>query len=65
MADLRIAKSVIMDLVLRHLHLDGVTSLEITRCTTKVAIPIPDAIYRELRQQQRLVLLGHKKNILV
>jgi hypothetical protein len=56
--DLRIPKSVVMDLVLRHLHLDGVTSLEVTSRTIKVAIPILDALFRELRQQHLVEVKG-------
>lgn len=57
-ADLRIPKSVIVDLILRHLHLDGMTSLEITSRTIKVAVPILDAIFRELRQQHLVEVKG-------
>ena len=58
LADLRIPKSVIVDLILRHLHLDGMTSLEITSRTIKVAIPILDAMFRELRQQHLVEVKG-------
>ena len=58
LADLRIPKSVVVDLILRHLHLDGMTSLEITSRTIKVAIPILDAMFRELRQQHLVEVKG-------
>lgn len=58
LADLRIPKSVIFDLILRHLHLDGMTSLEITSRTIKVAIPILDAMFREMRQQHLVEVKG-------
>ena len=56
--DLRIPKSVVVDLILRHLHLDGMTSLEISSRTIKVAIPILDAMFRELRQQHLVEVKG-------
>jgi hypothetical protein len=58
MADLRIPKSVVMDLILRHLHMDGISSLEITSRTLKIAIPILDSFYRELRQQHLVEVKG-------
>ncbi len=58
LADLRIPKSVIVDLILRHLHMDGMTSLEITSRTIKVSIPILDAMFRELRQQHLVEVKG-------
>jgi hypothetical protein len=57
-ADLRIPKSVIVDLILRHLHLDGITSLEITSRTLKIAMPILDGYFRELRQQHLVEVKG-------
>ena len=56
--DLRIPKSVVVDLILRHLHLDGMTSLEITSRTLKIAIPILDGFFRELRQQHLVEVKG-------
>ena len=35
--DLRIPKSVVVDLILRHMHLDGITSLEVTSRTLKTS----------------------------
>src|SRR5262252_7871386 len=58
LADLRIPKSVIFDLILRHLHLDGMTSLEITSRTIKVSVPILDALFREMRQQHLVEVKG-------
>ncbi len=58
LADLRIPKSVVMDLILRHLHLDGMTSLEVTSRTIKVSIPILDLLFRELRQQHLVEVKG-------
>lgn len=56
--DLRIPKSVVVDLILRHLHLDGISTLEVTSRTLKIAIPILDALYRELRQQHLVEVKG-------
>jgi hypothetical protein len=56
--DLRIPKSVVVDLILRHLHLDGITTLEITSRTLKIAIPILDSLFRELRQQHLVEVKG-------
>jgi hypothetical protein len=58
LADLRIPKSVVMDLILRHLHLDGMTSLEVSSRTIKVSIPILDLLFRELRQQHLVEVKG-------
>ena len=58
LADLRIPKSVVMDLILRHLHMDGISSLEVTSRTLKIAIPILDSFYRELRQQHLVEVKG-------
>src|SRR5260370_16530181 len=58
LADLRIPKSVVMDLILRHLHMDGISSLEVTSRTLKIAIPILDGFYRELRQQHLVEVKG-------
>ena len=58
LADLRIPKSVVIDLILRHLHMDGMTSLEATSRTIKVAIPILDQLFRELRQQHLVEVKG-------
>jgi hypothetical protein len=58
LADLRIPKSVVVDLILRHMHLDGMTSLEVTSRTIKVAIPILDLLFRELRQQHLVEVKG-------
>ena len=58
LADLRIPKSVIVDLILRHLHLDGMTSLEVTSRTIRVSIPILDLLFRELRQQHLVEVKG-------
>jgi hypothetical protein len=58
LADLRIPKSVVVDLILRHLHLDGMTSLEVTSKTIKVSIPILDLLFRELRQQHLVEVKG-------
>jgi hypothetical protein len=56
--DLRIPKSVVVDLILRHMHLDGITSLEVTSRTLKIAIPILDNFFRELRQQHLVEVKG-------
>ena len=56
--DLRIPKSVVVDLILRHLHLDGITSLEVTSRTLRIAIPILDIFFRELRQQHLVEVKG-------
>jgi hypothetical protein len=58
LADLRIPKSVVVDLILRHMHLDGMTSLEVTSHTIKVSIPILDLLFRELRQQHLVEVKG-------
>ncbi len=58
LADLRIPKSVVVDLILRHLHLDGMTSLEVTSRTIRVSIPILDPLFRELRQQHLVEVKG-------
>ncbi len=58
LADLRIPKSVVVDLILRHLHLDGMTSLEVTSKTIRVSIPILDLLFRELRQQHLVEVKG-------
>lgn len=58
LADLRIPKSVVVDLILRHLHLDGMTSLEVTSKTIKISIPILDLLFRELRQQHLVEVKG-------
>ncbi|HXJ41177.1 MAG TPA: hypothetical protein VNH18_17985, partial [Bryobacteraceae bacterium] len=58
LADLRIPKSVVMDLILRHLHMDGISSLEVTSRTLKIAIPILDGFFRELRQQHLVEVKG-------
>jgi hypothetical protein len=58
LADLRIPKSVVVDLILRHLHLDGMTTLEVTSRTIKISIPILDVLFRELRQQQLVEVKG-------
>jgi hypothetical protein len=47
-----------MDLILRHLHMDGISSLEVTSRTLKIAIPILDSFYRELRQQHLVEVKG-------
>jgi hypothetical protein len=58
LADLRIPKSVVVDLILRHLHLDGMTSLEVTSKTIRISIPILDLLFRELRQQHLVEVKG-------
>jgi hypothetical protein len=58
LADLRIPKSVVMDLILRHLHLDGMSTLEVTGRTIKISIPILDLLFRELRQQHLVEVKG-------
>ena len=58
LADLRIPKSVVVDLILRHLHLDGMTSLEVTSRTIRVSIPVLDPLFRELRQQHLVEVKG-------
>src|SRR5258708_7109366 len=47
-----------VNLILRHLHADGVTSLEITSKTLKISIPILGALFRELRQQHLVEVKG-------
>ena len=58
LADLRIPKSVVIDLILRHLHMDGMTSLETTSRTLKLSTPVLDPLYRELRQQHLVEVKG-------
>src|SRR5437667_12849223 len=58
LADLRIPKSVVIDLILRHLHMDGMTSLETTSRTLKISTPVLDPLYRELRQQHLVEVKG-------
>ncbi len=43
-SDLRIPKSLVMDILLRHLHSDGVTSLETTSYILKLPVPVLDSL---------------------
>ena len=47
-----------MDILLRHLHSDGVTSLETTSYILKLPIPVLDSLFRELRAQQLVTVKG-------
>jgi len=58
LADLRIPKSVVMDLILRHLHMDGISSLDGHQPDAQIAIPILDGFFRELRQQHLVEVKG-------
>ncbi len=57
-SDLRIPKSLVIDILLRHLHADGVSSLEATSHLLKLSIPVLDGLFRELRQQQLVTVKG-------
>ena len=60
LADLRIPKSVVMDLILRHLHMDGISSLEVTSRTLKLG-PVHDAV----ALRERLVRLRGVRDAVV
>ena len=58
MEDLRIRRSLVMDLVLRHFYLEGLSGYEVLSQTLKLAVPVVDALIRQLRQQQLVEVRG-------
>ncbi len=58
MEELRLPQSLVLDLVLRRLLLEGITSLQGLSKSLKLAIPIIDQAFRHLRSQQLLEVKG-------
>jgi len=56
--ELGIPKTSVVDLILRRLHADGVSSLESLSNALKLPIPVVESLFRELRQQQLLDVKG-------
>lgn len=58
MEELRLPQSLVLDLVLRRLLLEGITSLQGLSKSLKLSIPIIDQAFRHLRSQQLLEVKG-------
>jgi hypothetical protein len=57
-AELGISESLVLDLVLRRLLLEGYSTLENLSRKLRVSFPIVDAIFRQMRQQQLVEVKG-------
>ena len=49
---LGIPKSVVLDLVLRHLYIEGLSSLDSLHQALRLSLPIVETIFRQFRQHR-------------
>ena len=56
--DLGTSRMAIMDLLLRHVHLEGLSSLESCSKALKLSIPIVENVFRQFRQQRLIDVKG-------
>ena len=61
-AELGIAESLVLDLVLRRMLLEGYSNLQTLAAKLRLSIPIVDQTFRQMRQQQLVEVKGMAGN---